>query len=85
MIKPIKEKLINELFKQGMSKRAIAKHLKISRTTVNKVILNPETRPSPNKNSKYDQYIEQVREYFNECKGNVVRMPIRLTQVGDLG
>jgi len=78
MIEPIKEDLIKELFKQGMSKRAIAKHLKISRTTINKVISNPETRPSPNKSSKYDPYIDQVREYFNECKGNVVRVQEKL-------
>ena len=45
---------------------------------MNKVFSNPETRPSPNKSSKYDQYIDQVREYFTECKGNVVRVQEKL-------
>ena len=74
MIEPIKEELIKELNKQGASQRAIAKHLAISRTTVIKVLSSPEIRPTPSKNSKYDQYIDQVREHFSQCKGNVVRV-----------
>ena len=39
-----------------------------------KVLSSPEIRPTPRKNSKYDQYIDQVREHFSQCKGNVVRV-----------
>lgn len=78
MIKPIKEELIKELHKQGTSRRGIARQLGISRTTINKVISSPATRPVPNKNSKYDQHVEQVREHFTECKGNVVRVQEKL-------
>ena len=74
MIAPIKEELIKELVKHGLSQRKVAKQLKISRNTVSEVMASQETRIPVNKESKYDSYIQQIRELFASCKGNVVRI-----------
>ena len=84
MIPPIKEELIKELNKQGTSQRSIAKQLAVSRTTVSKVLASPETRPTPDRESKYDQYIEPVRELFATCLGNVVRVQEELAARHDI-
>jgi transposase len=74
MIDPVKEQLIREMHNQGMKKREIARQLKVSRHTVDQVLKAPTIRPRVSKESEYDQYIEQVRELFQECQANVVRV-----------
>ena len=41
---------------------------------MDKVLETPAARPPINKESGYDRHIEQVRELFAECKGNIVRV-----------
>jgi len=41
---------------------------------VDKVLETAAVRPPISKESKYDQHIEQVRELFRDCQGNVVRI-----------
>ncbi|MCG2747464.1 MAG: hypothetical protein L6365_08035 [Desulfobulbaceae bacterium] len=52
----------------------IAKQLKVSRNTVDKVLETTAARPKVSKKSGYDQHIGQVRELFRECQGNIVRV-----------
>lgn len=74
MITPIQEKLIKELVKNGFSQRQAAKQLHISRNTVGDVMAKRETRIPVSRESKYESYIQQIRELFARCKGNVVRV-----------
>ena len=74
MITPIREKLIKELVKNGLSQRQAAKQLRVSRNTVGDVMANRETRIPVSRESKYEPYIQQIRELFARCKGNVVRV-----------
>jgi len=74
MIEPIKEQLIRELNKQGVSQRTITRQLAVSRNTVSRILRETDIRAAPGKESRYDQHLEQVRELFRECQGNVVRV-----------
>ena len=79
MIDPIKEQVIREMAKQGITKRMIAKQLKVARNTVDRVLETAAARPSVSKESGYDQHIGQVRELFRDCQGNVVRVQEELS------
>lgn len=74
MIEPIKEQLIKELDKQGVSQRTIAKQMAVSRNTVSKILQQTDVRPAPVKDSRYEQYLDLIKELFRDCKGNVVRV-----------
>ena len=79
MINPIKEQVIREMAKHGIKIRMIARQLKISRNTVDKVLESTEARPPVRKESGYEQHIEKIRELFGLCQGNVVRVGEELT------
>ena len=74
MIKPNQEQVIKEMASNGIKKRLIARQLKISRNTVDKVLKTADVRGAINKESAYDQHIERVRELFAICRGNGVRV-----------
>ena len=74
MIEPITEELIRELARQGVSLRETAKKLNISRNTVRKVLESETTRPAPNRESIYATHLPLIRNLFQECRGNVVRV-----------
>jgi transposase len=74
MLKPIKEQLIRELYKNGVSKRAIARQLGIARDTVKKVLAVDNIRMPAGRDSRYEHHIDQIRELFTLCTGNVVRV-----------
>jgi len=74
MIEPITETLIRELLKHGTSQRKIAKQLGISRNTVSRIIAGNDVRPAPAKNSAYEQHLTKIKELFQLCEGNVVRV-----------
>lgn len=48
--------------------------LKVSRNTVARVLAAPAARPSASKESGYEQHLPQLKELFQECRGNVVRV-----------
>ncbi len=84
MIKPIIEQLIIELDKNGVSKRTIARQLKISRNTISRVLAQKGTRPAPEKESQYECHLPDIRELFNLCNGNVVRVQEELKARHDI-
>jgi len=80
MIEPITETLIRELLKHGTSQRKIAKQLGISRNTISKVVAGSDVRPAPAKDSAYEQHLTKIKELFQLCEGNVVRVQEELTK-----
>jgi len=74
MIEPITEILVRELLKHGTSQRAIAKQLGIARNTVSKIVTGSDIRPAPVKNSSHEQHLSKIKELFQLCEGNVVRI-----------
>ena len=84
MIDPIKEQVIREMAKHGIAKRMIAKQMKVGRNTVDRVLATEAVRPPVSKESGYDQHIEQVRELFRDCQGNVVRVQEELAARYDI-
>ena len=80
MLKPTMEQVIIEMHKRGVTQRAIARQLKVSRNTVKNVLRAPEEgRTAQPRPSNYEQYLNLVRELFAECRGNVVRVAEELT------
>lgn len=84
MIDPVKERLVRDLANQGVGKRAIARQLGISRNTVRKILAGPGVRAATQRKSRYEQHIEEVRELFRECRGNVVRVQEELLERYDI-
>ena len=70
-LKPELMPLIRTLDKQKVSIRAIAKKLKISRTTVRKVL---REQISPSQEDKEIPNLDVIRELFAKCEGNAVRV-----------
>jgi len=66
---------ILELHRKGLGMRRIAKTLKISRTSVKKVILadNPDP-PQILRPSKAEPHRQEILELYAECRGNLVRV-----------
>jgi transposase len=74
---------ILELCKQGVSKRQIAKTLKIARGTVAKVIrLNTSEVPVSQRPEKLAQYHEEILRLHTSSKGNLVRVHEELEVLG---
>jgi len=84
MIEPITETLVRELLKHGTSQRKIAKQLGIARNTVSKIAVGNNTRPAPLKASSHEQHLVKIRELFQLCEGNVVRIQEELTAVYEI-
>jgi transposase len=74
---------ILELYKQGKSKRQIAKTLKIARATVVKVIrLNTSEVPVSQRPEKLAKYHEEILRLHTSCEGNLVRVHEELEVLG---
>ena len=68
-------KAILMLRNRGMGTRAIAKALKVSRTTVKRCLVqNTASRPPPRRPGQLDAHHELVRELYQRCQGNMVRV-----------
>jgi DNA-binding NarL/FixJ family response regulator len=74
---------ILELAAQGVSKREIARVMKISLRTVGKVVgsLSSEV-PVLEREEKASPYRQQILELLRSCKGNLVRVHEELTASG---
>ena len=81
MIEPITETLVRELLKHGTSQRKIAKQLGIARNTVSKIVEGNAIRPAPLKGTSHEQHLVKIRELFQLCEGNVVRIQEELAAV----
>jgi transposase len=74
---------ILELHAQGVSKREIARVLKISRLSVRKVLrANSAEVPKLLRPEKAEPYRQQILELLDSCKGNVVRVQEELAASG---
>ena len=74
---------ILELSRLGTSPRQIAKALKISRTTVKKVIRSASAEPPPIlREEKADPFREEILRLYATCKGNLVRVHEELVAQG---
>src|SRR5260370_36153427 len=71
---------ILELSAKGVSKREIARVLKLSRLTVRKVLRANSTQvPEIQRTEKAEPYRQQILELLISCKGNLVRVHEALT------
>ncbi len=84
MIEPMTETLVRELIKYDTSQRTIAKQLGISRNTVSKILEKSHTRPAPQKDSSYEEHLSKIKELFQLCEGNVVRVQEELASKYDV-
>ena len=74
---------ILELHAQGVSKREIARVLKISRLSVRKVLrANSAEVPKLLRPEKAEPYRQQILELLDSCKGNLVRVQEELAVSG---
>ena len=74
---------ILELHAQGVSKREIARVLKISRLSVRKILrANSAQVPKLLRPEKAEPYRQQILELLDSCKGNVVRVQEELAASG---
>ncbi len=71
------------LHSKGHSHRVIAKDLKISRTSVKRVLSSGITEPTAaERASQLDSHRDEIRSLYAECKGNVVRVQEKLQDIG---
>lgn len=68
-----KEEAIRVLYEEGCGIRKIKRLLKVSRKVIRRVIKGEET-VKEDRPGRYESIEPLVREHFNECKGNVVRL-----------
>ena len=74
---------ILQLHAQGVSKREIARVLKLSRGTVRKVLRSHSTAvPTLTRAEKAEPYRQQILELIDTCKGNLVRVQEELAACG---
>jgi transposase len=74
---------ILELHAQGVSKREIARVLKISRLSVRKILrANSAEVPKLLRPEKAEPYRQQILELLDSCKGNLVRVQEELAASG---
>ena len=74
---------ILELHTQGISRHQIAKTLKVSRSTVKKVIRSGSCQlPEASREIKATAHRQQILELFASCKGNKVRVHEELEASG---
>ena len=83
MLSQAQRTAIVELLAKGVSKREIARVLKVSRLTVRKVLRSNSTSvPEIQRAEKAEPYREQILELLVSCKGNLVRVHEELTASG---
>src|ERR1700675_3882961 len=83
MLSQAQRTAILELSAKGVSKREIARVLKLSRLTVRKVLrANSTAVPEIQRTEKAEPYRQQILDLLTSCKGNLVRVHEELTADG---
>lgn len=83
MLSQAQRTTILELHTQGVSKREIARVLKVSRLTVRKVLRSNSVQvPTLLRPEKAEPYRQQILELWQHCKGNLVRVQEELAASG---
>lgn len=72
MLTPQLKETIRQMHQKQIAIRKIAEMLGVSRNTVRKVLRHDDV-PSP-KQSKYEDYLEVIKELMFRCRGNLVRV-----------
>jgi len=80
MIDPDKRKAIYLLYEEGMSIRDIARRLKVSRNTVDAIIVRKGMMPESTRKDKIEIDSELLRRLHGECNGWVQRIHEKLTE-----
>lgn len=74
---------ILKLHEAGHGTRAIANAMRVSRSTVKRVLASRLAQPPPlERAERAEPYREQILESFTRCKGNLVRVHEELMEVG---
>lgn len=69
------------LSRQGYGVRRIARELKLSRNSVRRVIQSAVAQPAMvNRPSQLEEHLEEIRSFYQECKGNLVRVHEKLQE-----
>ena len=75
MLSQAQRTTILELHKQGVAKREMARVLGVSRVAVRKVLRSNSTAvPALQRVEKAAPYRQQILEFFEKCRGNLVRV-----------
>ena len=83
MLKREQRMAILELHTKGVSKRQIARLLKVSRGAVVKVIQSPGTTvPTIERAEKADSHRQDIEQLLRDCSGNLVRVHEELSKEG---
>lgn len=69
------------LSRKGYGARRIARELKLSRNSVRRVIQSGVVEPAMvDRGSQLEEHLEEIRQFYGECKGNLVRVREELEQ-----
>jgi predicted transcriptional regulator len=69
------------LSRQGYGVRRIARELKLSRNSVRRVIQSAVAEPAMvNRPSQLEEHLEEIRSFYEACKGNLVRVHEKLQE-----
>ena len=69
------------LSRQGYGVRRIARELKLSRNSVRRVIQSGVVEPAmAERGSQLEEHLEEIRQFYAECKGNLVRVREKLEE-----
>jgi transposase len=83
MLSQAQRTAILELSEKGVSKREIARVLRLSRLSVRKVLSSNSTNvPEIQRAEKAEPYRQQILDLLTSCKGNLVRVHEELTAAG---
>ena len=83
MLKREQRMAILELHEKGVSKRQIARLLKVSRGAVAQVIRSEQTAvPQIERTEKADPYRQDIEQLLKDCSGNLVRVHEELSKEG---
>jgi transposase len=84
MIDPEKRKAIYYLYRQGMSKRKIARELRVDRKTVHDAIQRQGQVPDTTRSDKIELCPELLTRLYRECDGYAQRIHEKLTEEYDV-
>jgi transposase len=69
------------LSRKGLSPRRIARELKVSRNSVRRVLKSGTAEVSSvERGSQLDEHLEEIRSFYEECAGNLVRVREKLEE-----
>lgn len=80
MVEADKRQAVLLLHHEGMSFRWISKHLRLSRTTVRKIVLQQGSMLEQRRNKRWEPDVELLKRLYVECRGFARRVQERLLE-----